>query len=98
MQKFENAKLYNIDQLIENAWKGEDLEASLYDFLHLVQDDEISVDYSHSLTSVTMLMALCALGDASKVEQALDMGANVYYRSSNGYTARDWAIAFAHFD
>ena len=58
----------------------------------------VTVDYSHSQTSVTPLMVASGRGFCGIVEQLLNLGANVNNRASNDWTALDWARKFGHAD
>lgn len=53
-----------------------------------------TVDYRHSEMSVTSLMVASGRGFIGVVEKLLNMGANVYARSSNDWKAIDWAQKF----
>ena len=76
--------IYNVDLLIEQVWKQKDMEkSSFYDFVQLVRDDEISVDYAHSVTLITMLMAASCAGLTELVRELLDLDADIYLHSSN---------------
>lgn len=79
-----------MDNVISEAWLigGEDNFAQL---LHYILSENISVDYQHSATSVTSLMVAAGRGCLNTTEQLLNLGANLNLRSSNEWTALDWA-------
>ena len=79
-----------MDKLISTAWLngGEDNFTQL---LHLILSENVSVDYQHSTTSVTPLMVAAGRGCLNTTEQLLNLGANLKIRSSNEWTALDWA-------
>lgn len=52
------------------------------------------VDYQHSETSLSPLMIAAARGFAAIVEHLLSFGANVKLKSSNDWTALDFAKKF----
>ncbi|XP_011312776.1 probable ATP-dependent RNA helicase YTHDC2 [Fopius arisanus] len=79
-----------VDKSISDAWLigGDDNFAQL---LHLILSENISVDYQHSSTLVTPLMVAAGRGCINTTEQLLNLGANINIRSSNEWTALDWA-------
>ncbi|KFM80062.1 putative ATP-dependent RNA helicase YTHDC2, partial [Stegodyphus mimosarum] len=85
-----------MDKAIEESWmSGTD------DFTHLMQlilSENICVDYQHSETNVSPLMLAAGRGNIDVVEQLLVLGASVHIKSSNGWTAIDWAYQFGHKD
>ncbi|XP_055954066.1 3'-5' RNA helicase YTHDC2-like isoform X2 [Argiope bruennichi] len=83
-----------VDKVIEDVWvSGED------DFSYLMQlilSENVSVDYQHSETLVSPLMLAAGRGNIDVVEQLLVLGASIHIKSTNGWTAVDWAIQFGH--
>lgn len=86
-----------IDQLLTAAWLtgNEDIFAQIF---HLILNENVSVDYVHSETSVTPLMVAAGRGFLGVVEQLLNMGASVAVRSINGWQAIDWAQKYDQLD
>ena len=80
-----------MDKSITEAWLrgGDDNFTQL---LHLILSENVSVDYQHSKTSVTPLMVAAGRGCLNSTEQFLNLGANLKIRSSNDWTALDWAM------
>ncbi|KAA0717455.1 putative ATP-dependent RNA helicase YTHDC2 [Triplophysa tibetana] len=85
--------LKEMDASISNIFLKEDSDAFVQLF-NLILNENISVDYRHSETSATPLMAAAGRGFLSQMEQLLSMGANVNVKASNGWTALDWAKHF----
>lgn len=56
------------------------------------------VDYQHSETTVTALMIAAGRGFIDIVEQLLGIGADPTVKSSNEWTALDWAKKFEQTD
>jgi ankyrin repeat protein len=54
----------------------------------------LSVDYQHSETTVTPLMIAAGRGFTDIVDQLLTLGADPTVKSSNDWTALDWAKKF----
>lgn len=79
-----------MDKAISEAWLqgGDDNFTQL---LHLILSENVSVDYQHSMTSVTPLMVAAGRGCLNTTEQLLSLGANLKIRASNEWTALDWA-------
>lgn len=55
----------------------------------------LTVDYQHSDSLVSILMIASAKGMIQIVERLLCFGANINLKSSNDYTALDWAKRFS---
>ncbi|XP_057177006.1 3'-5' RNA helicase YTHDC2 [Triplophysa rosa] len=85
--------LKEMDACVSNIFLKEDSDAFVQLF-NLILNENISVDYRHSETSATPLMAAAGRGFLSQMEQLLSMGANVNAKASNGWTALDWAKHF----
>ncbi|XP_061480215.1 3'-5' RNA helicase YTHDC2 isoform X1 [Rhineura floridana] len=82
-----------MDACLSDIWLHKDTDAFAQVF-HLILTENVSVDYRHSETSATTLMVASGRGFLSQVEQLIGMGANVHIKSSNGWTALDWAKHF----
>ncbi|XP_043278621.1 3'-5' RNA helicase YTHDC2-like [Venturia canescens] len=79
-----------MNKCITDAWLagGDDNFAQL---MHLLLSENVSVDYQHTQTSVTPLMVAAGRGCLNTTEHLLNLGANLKIRSSNDWTALDWA-------
>ncbi|XP_063151405.1 3'-5' RNA helicase YTHDC2 isoform X3 [Candoia aspera] len=82
-----------MDACLSDIWLHKDIDAFAQVF-HLILTENVSVDYRHSETSATTLMVASGRGFLNQVEQLISMGANVHIKSSNGWTALDWAKHF----
>uniref|UniRef100_H9GD25 3'-5' RNA helicase YTHDC2 n=1 Tax=Anolis carolinensis TaxID=28377 RepID=H9GD25_ANOCA len=82
-----------MDACLSDIWLHKDIDAFAQVF-HLILTENVSVDYRHSETSATTLMVASGRGFLSQVEQLIGMGANVHIKSSNGWTALEWAKHF----
>ncbi|XP_053330262.1 3'-5' RNA helicase YTHDC2 [Spea bombifrons] len=82
-----------MDACLSDIWLCQDIDAFAQLF-HLILTENVSVDYRHSETSASPLMVAAGRGFLSQVEQLISMGANVLSKSSNGWTALDWAKRF----
>ncbi|XP_078314413.1 3'-5' RNA helicase YTHDC2-like [Crassostrea virginica] len=82
-----------MDELLSEIWLtgNEDCFSQL---IHLIKSENVSVDYQHSETSLSPLMIAAARGFAAIVEHLLSFGANVKLKSSNDWTALDFAKKF----
>ncbi|XP_077514316.1 3'-5' RNA helicase YTHDC2-like isoform X2 [Amblyomma americanum] len=82
-----------MDHALQNAWMtgtDEAFSQLLYYFL----SDNVPVEYRHSETSATALMLAAGRGKVEVVEELLSLGADPLARSSNDWTAHDWAQHF----
>ncbi|XP_008936551.1 PREDICTED: probable ATP-dependent RNA helicase YTHDC2, partial [Merops nubicus] len=82
-----------MDSCLSDIWLRKDTD-SFAQVFHLILTENVSVDYRHSETSVTTLMIASGRGFLSQVEQLISMGASIHCKSSNGWTALDWAKHF----
>ncbi len=81
------------DELITEAWfKGSDNVFS--HILKLVRDGAMSIDYQHSQTGITLLMASANHGKLDMVKMAISLGANPTLQVK-GMTPYDLANEFA---
>ena len=69
--------------------------ATFNEFTSLVETSKIDVNYLHSETQITILMAATISGNLQVVEKLLALGANVYLKACNDLTALEWAKRFA---
>ena len=84
--------LEEMDKLLEKCFRegGEEHFADLY--RELSSEGEL-VNYSHSITGVTSLIAAASRGQTSLLELCLLLGANTNHKLANGWTALDCARA-----
>lgn len=61
-------------------------------FVYVILSEGANIDYQHSVTGVTCLIAAAAHGNITYVEQLLNLGASVHLESTNGMTALDWSV------
>ncbi|XP_061172936.1 3'-5' RNA helicase YTHDC2-like isoform X2 [Saccostrea echinata] len=82
-----------MDDLLSEIWLtgNEDCFSQL---IHLIKSENVSVDYQHSETSLSALMIAAARGFTAVVEHLLNFGANAKLKSSNDWTALDFAKKF----
>ncbi|XP_022100852.1 probable ATP-dependent RNA helicase YTHDC2 [Acanthaster planci] len=86
-----------MDSALSDCWlKGKD--ESFDQLMHLILNENVSVDYTHSETSVTPLMLAAGRGKVEAVERLLSLGANPTHRASNDMTPVDWATKFNQAD
>ncbi|XP_029921977.1 3'-5' RNA helicase YTHDC2 isoform X2 [Myripristis murdjan] len=89
--------LKEMDTCIANIFLKKDANAFIQLF-NLIGSETFDVDYMHSETSATPLMVAAGQGFLSQMEQLLNMGADISIKSSNGWTALDWAKHFQQMD
>ncbi|CAG7718020.1 unnamed protein product, partial [Allacma fusca] len=90
-QQNRNANDGNVDGLIEKVFRRTDMEESFGDFVFLYRSGDIDINYTHSQSTMTMLMVSCTSGRLDFVETLLKHGANPHLTSTNGFSAIDWA-------
>ncbi|GBN09805.1 putative ATP-dependent RNA helicase YTHDC2 [Araneus ventricosus] len=83
-----------VDKVIEDAWMSGDDDFSY--LMQLILSENVSVDYQHNETHVSPLMLAAGRGNIDVVEQLLVLGASIHIKSTNGWTAIDWANHFGH--
>ncbi|GFU19130.1 3'-5' RNA helicase YTHDC2 [Nephila pilipes] len=83
-----------VDKVIEDVWMSGDDDFSY--LMQLILSENVSVDYQHSETNVSPLMLAAGRGNIDVVEQLLVLGASIHIKSTNGWTAVDWANQFGH--
>ncbi|XP_052792916.1 3'-5' RNA helicase YTHDC2-like isoform X2 [Mya arenaria] len=82
-----------MDQCMSEIWlSGSDEHFS--QLFYFISSENVSVDYQHSDTTVTPLMIAAGRGFVPIVQQLLALEADPGIRSSNGWTALDWAKKF----
>lgn len=81
-----------MDKILEKCFLdgGEDHFGDLYQELSS-EGGEMLVNYSHSVTGVTSLIAAATRGATELVELCLQLGANTGHKLGNGWTALDCA-------
>ena len=84
----------NLDTLLKTAWETgttEDFE----DLMSLYTNEAIDINYCHSLTGVTALIAAVGRNQVFFVETFLQLGADVTYKLPyNGWDSLQWASYF----
>uniref|UniRef100_A0A1B6M6V0 RNA helicase n=1 Tax=Graphocephala atropunctata TaxID=36148 RepID=A0A1B6M6V0_9HEMI len=85
-----------MERCLAQAW-ATGTEQSFTQLLQLILSDNISVDYAHSDTGLTALMAAAARGSVDTAEHLLSLGAKVNIKGgSDERTALDWASENGH--
>ncbi|KAG8185460.1 hypothetical protein JTE90_019719 [Oedothorax gibbosus] len=84
----------SMDEIIEEKWVSGDDDFTY--IMQLILSENLSVDHQHSETHVSPLMLAAGRGNADVVEQLLVLGASIHIKSTNGWTAVDWAEKFGH--
>ncbi|KAF1377148.1 hypothetical protein PFLUV_G00197580 [Perca fluviatilis] len=86
-----------MDSCISNVFLNEDQDAFIQLF-NLILYENVNVDYRHSDTGTSPLMAAAGRGFLTQMEQLLNMGADINLKASNGWTALDFAKHFQQID
>ncbi|XP_038148771.1 3'-5' RNA helicase YTHDC2 isoform X1 [Cyprinodon tularosa] len=89
--------LKEMDSCISSIFLHEDQDA-FSQLFNLILHERVSVDYTHSETGSTPLMASAARGFLPEMQQLLSMGADINMRACNGWTALDFAEHFQQTD
>uniref|UniRef100_A0AAQ4QP43 RNA helicase n=1 Tax=Gasterosteus aculeatus aculeatus TaxID=481459 RepID=A0AAQ4QP43_GASAC len=89
--------LREMDSCIYNVFLNEDQDTFIQLF-NLILYENVNVDYRHSDTGASPLMAAAARGLLTQMEQLLSMGADINLKASNGWTAFDFAKHFQQTD
>ncbi|GFR98538.1 ATP-dependent RNA helicase DHX36 [Elysia marginata] len=86
-----------MDRLLRDVWLTgkEDL---FHQILYLISSENVSVDYVQSETGTTPLMTAAARGFSNVVEYLLNLGASASFKTTNQWTALDFAKKFEHED
>ena len=82
-QMQENALRFEIDVMIKNVFERNKVEDYFLDFWNLARAGEVSIDYQHSATSVTMVMAAAAAEHLDFVRTLVEAGADLSRQSKN---------------
>ncbi|XP_052279613.1 3'-5' RNA helicase YTHDC2-like isoform X2 [Dreissena polymorpha] len=82
-----------MDRCMTEIWLTGDAEL-FSQLFYFISSENVSVDYQHSETSVTALMIAGGRGFPAVVDQLLSLEADPDIKSSNGWTALDWARKF----
>ncbi|CAL8119555.1 unnamed protein product [Orchesella dallaii] len=85
----------DIDSLIQRVWTHCD-ENAVAEYFHMMEANDISVNYQDSISGVTMLMAAAALGEVELAERLVTYGADLNIKSKNEFSAMDWALNSRH--
>ncbi|XP_077256086.1 3'-5' RNA helicase YTHDC2 [Temnothorax americanus] len=93
--KLEPWLIEEMDKSVFDAWVN-GREDNFAQLLHFILSENVSVDYQHSETFITPLMAAAARGCINTTEQLLNLGANLNLRSANDWAALDWAKSRNH--
>uniref|UniRef100_A0A0B7AQ95 RNA helicase n=1 Tax=Arion vulgaris TaxID=1028688 RepID=A0A0B7AQ95_9EUPU len=86
-----------MDRRLKEVWLTGS-EESFHQILYLISSENVSVDYVQSETSTTPLMIAAARGFINVVEHLLSLGADASIRTSNNWTALDFAKKFNKID
>ncbi|KAI8792942.1 ATP-dependent RNA helicase YTHDC2 [Biomphalaria glabrata] len=86
-----------MDKLLREAWQTGN-EELFNQILHLISNENVSVDYVQTETSITPLMIAAARGFINVVEHLLTLGADANLRTTNNWTAIDFARKFNRID
>ncbi|XP_045156414.2 3'-5' RNA helicase YTHDC2-like [Mercenaria mercenaria] len=89
--------IQEMDQCLSDIWLSGN-EEQFPQVFYLIASENVSVDYQHSETTVTPLMIAAGRGFIDIVEQLLAIGADPTVKSSNDWTALDWAKKFEQTD
>uniref|UniRef100_A0A3Q3AWS4 RNA helicase n=1 Tax=Kryptolebias marmoratus TaxID=37003 RepID=A0A3Q3AWS4_KRYMA len=82
-----------MDSSISNIFLHEDQDA-FGQLFNLLLNESVHVDYTHSETGCTALMAAAGRGFLPQIQQLLSMGADINMKAANGWTALDFAKHF----
>uniref|UniRef100_A0A8C5ETV0 3'-5' RNA helicase YTHDC2-like n=1 Tax=Gouania willdenowi TaxID=441366 RepID=A0A8C5ETV0_GOUWI len=82
-----------LDWCISNIFLNRDQEA-FHQLYELILTEGVDVDFLHTDTGLTPLMAAASHGFLPEMEQLLKQGANMNIKASNGWTALDFAKHF----
>lgn len=86
-----------MDSHLKNAWT-EGTDYAFEQLFDLIISEHISVDYQHSVSGVTALIAAASHNRISYVEALLSYGANIELCTPNDWNALQWALHFKHKD
>uniref|UniRef100_I3K0G5 RNA helicase n=1 Tax=Oreochromis niloticus TaxID=8128 RepID=I3K0G5_ORENI len=86
-----------MDSCISSIFLNEDQD-SFIQLFNLILSESVNVDYMHSETGTTALMAAAGRGFITQLEQLLSLGADINIKASNGWTALDFAEHFQQTD
>uniref|UniRef100_A0AAX7T729 RNA helicase n=1 Tax=Astatotilapia calliptera TaxID=8154 RepID=A0AAX7T729_ASTCA len=86
-----------MDSCISSIFLNEDQD-SFIQLFNLILSESVNVDYMHSETGTTPLMAAAGRGFITQLEQLLSLGADINIKASNGWTALDFAEHFQQTD
>ncbi|XP_063956231.1 3'-5' RNA helicase YTHDC2-like isoform X1 [Lytechinus pictus] len=85
--------IHDMDSALSDCWKTGD-DDYFSQLLYLLLNENVSVDYAHSESSVTPLMVAAGRGNVEMVEQLLSLGANASLKASDERSALDFARMF----
>ncbi|XP_029941306.1 3'-5' RNA helicase YTHDC2 isoform X2 [Salarias fasciatus] len=86
-----------MDYWISHVFLNEDQEGFVQIF-SLIFSEGVSVDYAHSETGITPLMVAAGRGFLPQMEELLSVGADLTIKTSNGWSALDFAQHFQQTD
>ncbi|XP_069025007.1 3'-5' RNA helicase YTHDC2-like [Embiotoca jacksoni] len=89
--------LHQMDSCIANIFLHED-QGAFTQLLNLIRNEGVNVDYTHSETGATPLMAAAGRGLLTPMARLINVGADVHVKASNGWTAADFAKHFQQTD
>jgi ankyrin repeat protein len=77
------------DLVIEDILEDPHNEDNYDQLFCLILSDDVDVNYAHSQTGTTLLMAVCKAGHMESVQKLLTLGASVKARDALGRSAVD---------
>lgn len=85
-----------LNDTLESCIDG--VEDSFSQFFYMVEGENIPVDYRHQNNAMTVLMIASYLGNNEMISVLLNLGADPYLKSCNGYNSIDIARAAGKMD
>ena len=84
-----------VDSYLKYAWT-QGTDSAFEQLVDLLMTEHISVDYQHSVSGVTALIAAASHNRISLVEALLSFGVNIDLCTPNDWNAIQWAQHFGH--
>ena len=86
-----------MDSYLKTAWT-DGTDNAFEQLFDLILSEHISIDYQHSVSGVTALIAAASHNRITSVESLLSYGANIELCTPNDWNAVQWAHYFGHRD